>query len=385
MKAAAKVAVVMRTKDRPVFLRRAVRSIVEQGYKDWIVAIVNDRGEAASIEKELEIFPDDVRRKFILIENDKEIPKEGLLNLGIEATRSDYVVVLDDDDTWEHDFLTQTTNYLEDPENARHGGVVTGSRIIRETYKDGVLTELSRIPITSWMRDLRLWQMLGQNLFPVHAFVYRRSIGEKVGFYRALSVLGDWDFNIRFMVECDLGALSHRICANYHQRVATDTIAAANTELSEHHKFKLEMLAEELAAEKKGKHGLGFFLNAAASMATLENELANLEQFAIPANRVAKRLPGSKRKATTETSPRHTFFDAQLAMLLDGLDESTETLNAALRADIKSGKTGIGYLLNTAVAHRDLQVQIDEMRRLLQPVHQLATVPFRIKRTFKKD
>lgn len=384
MKAAAKVAIVMRTKDRPVFLRRAIRSVVEQGYKDWIVAIVNDRGEAAAIEKELEIFPEDVRTKFTLVENSKDIPREGLLNLGVQATQSNYIVVLDDDDTWEHDFLTQATNFLEAPENQSYGGVVTGSRIIRETYKDGALTELSRIPITSWMRELRLWQMLGQNLFPVHAFVYRRSIQEKVGPYRDISVLGDWDFNIRFMIESDLGALNHRICANYHQRVSTDNTSAANTELAEHHKFKLEMLSQELAAEKKGKHGIGFFLNAAASMATLENELANLEQFAIPANRVAKRLPLSKRKGP-DAGPRHTFFDAQLDMLLGDKEETTEALNAALRADINAGKTGSGYLLNSAVAYRDLQVQIDEMRLLLQPVHQLATVPFRIKRSFKKD
>ncbi len=379
-----RVAIVTRTKDRPAFLRRALRSIVEQGYKDWVCAIVNDRGERSIVQTELDVFPADVREKFLSVENDKEILREGLINLGIQATKSQYVVVLDDDDTWEHDFLTQTTNFLDDPENVRYGGVVTGSRIIRETYREGNLSELSRIPISSWMRDLRLWQMLGQNLFPIHAFVYRRSIGEKVGWYRDLSVLGDWDFNIRFMVECDLAALRHRICANYHQRVSTDSPSAQNSVLAEHHQFKLDMLQKELAAEKKRKHGIGFVLNAAASMATLENELANLEQFAIPANRVARRLPLSKRRGA-DPGPRHTFFDAQLEMLAEGQELSTESLNAALREDMKTGKSGRGLLLNSAVAYRDLQTQIDEMRHLLQPVHQLATVPFRIKRTFRRD
>ena len=46
-----KVAIITRTKDRQVLLRRAVLSVINQTYSDWIHVIVNDGGCSEVVEQ----------------------------------------------------------------------------------------------------------------------------------------------------------------------------------------------------------------------------------------------------------------------------------------------------------------------------------------------
>ncbi len=51
-----KVAIIMRTKDRNIFLKRAIESVINQTYKDWILVIVNDGGNLDDIQKLLKSY-----------------------------------------------------------------------------------------------------------------------------------------------------------------------------------------------------------------------------------------------------------------------------------------------------------------------------------------
>ena len=63
------------------------------------------------------------------------------------------------------------------------------------------------------------------NSFPPISFLYKREIYDKVGGYNeSLPVLGDWDFNIRFLRVADIGVIPE-LLARYHHR---DTITDAN-------------------------------------------------------------------------------------------------------------------------------------------------------------
>jgi glycosyltransferase involved in cell wall biosynthesis len=42
----ARVAVITRTKNRAILLKRAIRSVLDQKYEDWTHVIVNDGGDA---------------------------------------------------------------------------------------------------------------------------------------------------------------------------------------------------------------------------------------------------------------------------------------------------------------------------------------------------
>ena len=47
----AAVAIITRTKDRPLLLRRAVESVLGQTHADWVHVIVNDGGDPAAVEQ----------------------------------------------------------------------------------------------------------------------------------------------------------------------------------------------------------------------------------------------------------------------------------------------------------------------------------------------
>ncbi|MBI1756520.1 MAG: glycosyltransferase family 2 protein [Fimbriimonas ginsengisoli] len=356
---AAKVAILMRTKDRPVFLRRALRSVAAQTFEDWTLAIINDGDRAPVEDAAAETLNDPQRQRLKIVEPVKPLARDGLLQVGLADTESQFVVALDDDDTWEPRFLQDTVAFLDDPDNAAFGGVVAGSRLVFERFAGGALREMRQVDISGWRRDLRLWQMMERNLYPIHAFLYRREIGERIGGYRDLDVLGDWDFNFRFLLEADLGAIDP-VLANYHQRSEADAGAAQNTDLQAHRGQQ-----EVLLAEWGGKsEQLRLILEAAASTALLGEELAELEQLIIPPSRLARRLAFLRRsrRRPDEAQERAT----------------ARSLNASLREDIKAGVLGTGYRANLRAAFDDLTHQAHSLREQMAPVHRLARKFFRL-------
>ena len=49
-----KVDIIMRTKDRPIFLERAIKDVIDQSYKNWFLCIVNDGRKAFEVDKILQ-------------------------------------------------------------------------------------------------------------------------------------------------------------------------------------------------------------------------------------------------------------------------------------------------------------------------------------------
>jgi glycosyltransferase involved in cell wall biosynthesis len=51
-----KVAVITRTKDRPLLLERAIKSVHNQTFKDYVHIIINDGGDSIALEKFLKTY-----------------------------------------------------------------------------------------------------------------------------------------------------------------------------------------------------------------------------------------------------------------------------------------------------------------------------------------
>ena len=142
-------------------------------------------------------------------------------NLGINSSQSKYIAIHDDDDTWESDFLEKTTNFLEC--NSKFKGVVTLSTQIHEKITASDIEEISRNPYNPGLSAIYLGSMTQFNLFPPISFLFSRETGASVGFFdEDLPVLGDWDFNLRFLNICDIGLIPEYL-ANYHFRSETSS------------------------------------------------------------------------------------------------------------------------------------------------------------------
>ena len=216
------VSIVTRTKNRPLLLARAARSVAAQTHAavEWIV--VNDGGDEALVREVLAACPVD-RRSIRLVSNARSLGMEAASNEGIAHATGRYLLIHDDDDTLHPDFLSRTVGFLEGPGGRRYGGVVTGSDYVSEEIRGDAVIEHDRRPYMEWVRNIQLAELLAQNLFPPIAFLYRRSVYDEVGGYNEeLPVLGDWYFNLEVALTSDIAVLPERL-ARYHHRDQGDS------------------------------------------------------------------------------------------------------------------------------------------------------------------
>lgn len=215
----ADVAVIMRTKNRLLLLSRALGSVLLQKFTCWHLYLVNDGGDREELEKFLGIYRPVFGKRLTVIHHTESQGMEAASNAALSAGTEEFVVVHDDDDSWDPDFLFNTVLFLSDPKKACYLGVATECHVINETIEEyGTVRELDRHVWTQKSGAADYTQMLFTNSFPPICFLFRRSVITEIGpFDAALPVLGDWDFNIRLMAKGDIGYINKPL-ANYHLR-----------------------------------------------------------------------------------------------------------------------------------------------------------------------
>lgn len=259
-----RVSVITRTKNRPALLGRALRSVLNQTLTSWEMLIVNDGGEREPVDRLVWSLAREAGGRIRIIHNDSSLGMEAASNRGLDHASGDYVVIHDDDDSWQPEFLETTVAYM-DAADGCVGGVVTRSQKVIERLEDGVVSELESQPYTPGLTSITLMSMARGNMFPPIAFLFRRAAAEHVGRFNAsLPVLGDWDFNLRILAEYEIEVVEQNL-ANYHIRPLTKTGIYSNTivgGIDQHEKYDTRLrnglLREDI---RQGRAGLGFLLN----------------------------------------------------------------------------------------------------------------------------
>ena len=266
------VAIVTRTKNRALLLRRAIESVLGQTHKNWVQVIVNDGGDTEPLDALLAEYLDRYGDRLLVIHNPRSLGMEAASNLGLRATGSRYCVIHDDDDSWHPDFLARTTAALGGSPDYR--GVVTWSERVLEDMSADTVTEVRRGSFNSWLRDVSIWRMLHENCFPPISFLFERAVFDEIGYFDAsLPVLGDWEFNLRFVQLYDI-AVIHDHLAYYHHRTPNVAGAMSNSVVGGDHLHKTHrvllvnrLLRRDLEA---GRMGLGTMISIASDLETLK-------------------------------------------------------------------------------------------------------------------
>jgi len=259
------VAVILRTKDRPEFLDRALADIAAQSFSDFTVVVVNDGGAPLDEAVLKRAHPLPNGSQLLLINNSESVGRADACNVGLAATDSEFVVLHDDDDTWEPRFLELTVAFLRDPVNEVFAGVITRTNLVHEEVEDdGRITVTSSEPFNPGLRRIDLIDLAARNLFPPISFLYRRSIHDLVGGYNPdLRVMMDWDFNLRLIRHRDIAILDAPL-ANWHLRESS-TGAAANVTTTEGLRYEQDrarLLNSLLRVDlDEGQFGLGVLVS----------------------------------------------------------------------------------------------------------------------------
>ncbi len=253
------VAVITRTRDRSLLLPRAIASVAAQSFTDYVHVIVNDGGSTADVENALQASGAP-RARISIINLATSSGLEAASNVGIAQSRSEFVAIHDDDDSWHPDFLKRTVEVLR---RTAAAGVMTSMDCVLEELMDGVIVETGRTRYGPDLKDVSLFRQLENNELTPIGFVFRRDAYESVGrFDESLPVIGDWEFGIRFLRQFDVEYLDHEPrLANYHHRPAVLQGPLGNSVFARRaahddctNKMRNRLLREDLGA---GRFGLG--------------------------------------------------------------------------------------------------------------------------------
>lgn len=215
-----RTAVITRTKDRPILLARAIRSVLSQTFHDWLLVIVNDGGVPLDVDAVVSQYRAELGDRVLVLHNPVPTGMQAASNTGIANCRSEYIVIHDDDDSWESDFLAKTVSFMDDHGwNPSIGGVVTRSNLVLEDISsDGTVTITDTRVFNENLDIVSLRTMAVENSLPPISFLFARAALDDVQpFDERLTVLGDWEFYLRMLEKYEICVIAEAL-ANYHHR-----------------------------------------------------------------------------------------------------------------------------------------------------------------------
>ena len=238
-----KVTVVMRTRDRPLFLPRAIRSVLAQTMPDWHLVIVNDGGRQADVMAAIEPYRCAMANRFTTVHLQDHLGMEAASNCAIGKRNDPFVTIHDDDDSWDPRFLQICCDHLASTGAA---GVVTASMLAFEQVENGTIVDGPRQLFGADITAITLTGMARKNMFPPIAFVFARKVWEDLdGFRSDLAVLGDWDFNLRFLQRRPITYVPEPL-AYWHRRPQQDPYP--NSDDAKHERTETALRDEMLRA-----------------------------------------------------------------------------------------------------------------------------------------
>lgn len=270
------VAVLVRTKDRPRFLRRALANIAEQTFTDYTVCVINDGGDESATRAILQASPlahlleGDAPRLMMLTTSGGNM--EAASNAGLAATDSEFVAIHDDDDLWAPEFLERTVGALRASE-----ALICSTRVVeryeRETPEGEFEVYEERI-FHDGLPGFGLQFLYRTNRTVPIGILYRRRLHELVGFYdESLPVVGDWEFNLRAAAVTEVLLVDEPL-AYWSLRPEADGAEANSVQRqAEHARFDASVRARAIRDDLQSGGRPGPYLYQAHLMADLERRV----------------------------------------------------------------------------------------------------------------
>lgn len=186
------VSIIVRTKDRPKLLERALRSINAQTYRPIEVVLVNDGGCDLNEDIIKEILKD-ISLNYIKLQENKGRAYAG--NVGIENAKGEYIGFLDDDDELYPEHLKTLTDFLFDSD---YKVAYTDANIVflsYDTEKGEMVTKEKRLFSS---KDFSFKELIIDNYIPLMCLLFSRTVFTQIGkFDESFEIYEDWDLLIR--------------------------------------------------------------------------------------------------------------------------------------------------------------------------------------------
>ena len=267
------ISTIIRTQNRLPLLKRAVKCVAMQTYPNKEIVVVNDGGPSIKIEETLSEFHFSTTPLHTYhLPQSKGRSYAG--NYGYYKSKGDYLVFLDDDDTWEINFLSATSAFLKQHNSEGNwGGVITHTSKIEETTNSHTITIKRKQPYRFLPQKVSLMDLAERNFIPIHSLLFKRTaLNGLPPLNEALPYLEDWDLFLRIASGYDIGLIPLAL-ANYHFRKnagdtsLTNSVTKAKDQCLYYETYlRNYYLRKDLAT---GKLGLGIIMNLSYGMRNL--------------------------------------------------------------------------------------------------------------------
>lgn len=190
------------------YMRQSIESVLEQGYTDFELIIVNDcsTDETAEIIEEYRKKDDRIK----VIENEVNLRLPQSLNIGLSKANGRYLTWTSDDNCYKVNALEDMYSYLT--QNLEVGLVYSDMELINKN--DQIIGHTSSLP-----NDIYVYNCIGA------CFLYRRECMEYIGEYNPSRFLvEDYDYWIRISQRYQIGHISKKLYKyRYHENSLTST------------------------------------------------------------------------------------------------------------------------------------------------------------------
>jgi glycosyltransferase involved in cell wall biosynthesis len=399
------VSIIVRTKDRPVLLRRALQSVAAQTYRPIEVILVNDGGCDLNLE-EIQGLLGDVSLHYKKLDKNKGRPHAG--NVGIENSHGNYIGLLDDDDEYYPDHLMTLVSFLE---QGSYKVAYTDANIAYLKFNPETMEIISAERKLFSSKDFSYNEFIMDNYIPVNCLLFSREVFTYVkGFDESFDIYEDWDLLLRMAERYPFYHITkttaeyvqwssnlqvaqtikysekasdyHKQIINKHRNKFTDEIIRALIqnrrsvhkliEENEHLKSYISMIEEVIMQKKEmpDVKDMIFQMKMASSMADkvkqheeliqhLDDIIKNKE-FALSQIYTSRgwRLLGSFYKGRDRFFPQDSMRRLSYELLFDIVENPKRVLAGLTKGNIK--KFFQQYRLKAGQASGDIATKVDE-------------------------
>lgn len=213
------VSVIVRTVDRPDYLRECLGSIAVQNYPNLEVIIVNDGGPPLKqlVERVSLPFP------FQLVELIENRGRSYSGNIGIANANGEYLCFIDDDDIfYPFHISTLINNLIKTNYKVAYSDALQATQTAC-SYNEKIYTTIELNLVLS--ETFEFQDLLQRNFIPILTAVFHKScIQQGCSFDINMEVLEDWDFWIQIAQNHDFLHIREITCEYRYRKDGTNTV-----------------------------------------------------------------------------------------------------------------------------------------------------------------
>jgi len=187
------------------FLHYAIKSIVEQTYKNWEIIFFDNNSSDNSLKiikkfqnKKIKIFRNKTKNIFSLYK---------ARNLALEKAKGDFIAFLDADDTWNKNKLSSQVNTLK--KNPTVSIFYSNFHILFQKSQKRVLRFKKKLPSGFIIKNLLKDYCIG-----INTLLIKKKIFKNYKFNAKYNIIGDFDLLIKLSLKFKIIA-NQKSLANY--------------------------------------------------------------------------------------------------------------------------------------------------------------------------